>query len=71
MVKTTATGWNLQSNLLLPCQHMALGVPLAWIASHRLVLCDRSDADGDSMPDRREFLAGTNPNDPDSSLRIL
>ncbi|MCU0781850.1 MAG: hypothetical protein MUF04_12215, partial [Akkermansiaceae bacterium] len=46
------------------------GIPEAWIQAHSLTLTATSDADGDGAPDRHEYLAGTNPRDSASLLRL-
>lgn len=46
------------------------GVPFSWIDNHGLDITETSDADQDGALDRHEFLAGTDPTNPDSSLRI-
>ncbi|PWU14632.1 MAG: hypothetical protein C5B50_16990 [Verrucomicrobia bacterium] len=40
-------------------------------ASTNALSCAQCDPDGDGMTNLQEFLAGTNPNDPNSALRII
>jgi hypothetical protein len=54
-VVSTANPWN---------------IPESWIREHGLTLSETSDVDGDGLLDRNEYLAGTNPRDPASALRL-
>lgn len=47
------------------------GIPAAWIEQYQLQVTATSDADGDGFLDRQEYVAGTHPRDPASSLRIV
>lgn len=46
------------------------GIPESWIREYGLLLTERSDADGDGLIDRFEYVAGTHPRDPASLLRL-
>ncbi len=46
------------------------GIPDSWVQAHGLTLTATSDADGDGVPDRHEFFAGTDPRDPASLLQL-
>lgn len=53
------------------------GTPWWWLARHHLVVngnyneAEASDTDGDGATAGQEFLAGTDPNDPESVLKII
>ncbi|NLB69473.1 MAG: hypothetical protein GX804_07300 [Lentisphaerae bacterium] len=58
-----------------------LGTPLAWFEQHGIVPpeeeevnwdeLDLEDSDGDGVPNWKEYLAGTDPNDAESQLKIV
>jgi len=52
------------------------GIPVAWFTSQGITNTDytlelQEDRDGDGMTAQQEYLAGTNPGDPVSSLRLI
>jgi len=48
------------------------GIPIAWLAANfgTTNINANADADGDGVSNLQEYLAGTNPNDPNDRLRI-
>jgi len=63
---------NIQTDSLWPGQVDTNGLPLAWeLLNFGATGVDASaDPDHDGMSNAQEYLAGTNPNDPTSTLRI-
>jgi hypothetical protein len=62
----------LQTDSLSPGPVGANGLPLAWQQEYfgNTNVNANADPDGDGMSNLQEYLAGTNPNDPNSRLRI-
>ncbi len=60
-----------------PGPHTTLrGTPISWLESHGLITdgfeaADIEDSDGSGFKNWEEYLAGTNPNDPDSHFHVI
>jgi hypothetical protein len=46
------------------------GLPDAWKSAHGITGNGSGDRDGDGVSDRNEYVAGTNPNDPNDNFHL-